>query len=243
MSDPSILPALPATGPANAPPPGSITVGQPIPETDPAYLLFAAGQGYREQEARAYTALRQNAIHQAFQDQLPGMILQGQQTALATTKNYADNGAWRTGARVQEQARNASDLQSKITAANNAQQSQQDDLAAQLADHIANLNMDTSQAALQARENSALSTAAMGQQAFVNGTTMNSANAIPANLLPGNGVTSSPYTAPGATPPTSSATPGANNPPAPSSPDTGNISITNSDSRSTPGVSATQGRI
>lgn len=170
MADTLPLPGVGATGQANNAPSPAATIGQPIPETDPAYLLFAAGQGYRETEAQAYTALRQNAIHQAFQDQMPGMILAGQKQALGTEKTYGDAGAWRTGGRIQAQANDASDLQAKITAANDAQQQQQNDLAAQLADHIANLRMDTSQAALQAREQNALTTAGLGQQAFVNGT-------------------------------------------------------------------------
>lgn len=142
-----------------------------VPETDPTYLAFAAGQGFREAEASAYTALKQNAIHQAFEDSIPGLVLQAQQKALDTTKTYGDAGAWRTGARVQAQARDAANFQSELTMRNNAQQSGQNDLAAQLAAHIADLRIDTTQAGLQARNNSALSQAALGQQAFVNGQT------------------------------------------------------------------------
>lgn len=151
-----------------APPAAAVTAGSSIPETDPTYLSFAAGQGWRAAEATAYTALKQNAIHSAYQDQLPSLMLAGQQQALATNKTFGEAGDWRSGARVQQQSRDAADLQNKITTANDSQQAQQNDLQAQLAAHISNLQMDTSQAALEARQNSALNTAAQGSQAYTN---------------------------------------------------------------------------
>lgn len=151
---------------ANPPSAASLTGGNAIPETDPSYLAFAAGQGWREAEAQAYTALKQNAIYQAYQDQLPKLILNAQQTALGTAHTYGDAGAWRTGGRVQEQARNTADFENSITSLNDTQQSQQNDLEAQLAAHIANLQMDTSQARLEAAQNASLQTAAQGSQAY-----------------------------------------------------------------------------
>lgn len=188
MADPAFATigkaALPATGaPAvvATPPAPAATVGQPLPETDPAYLAFANGQGWREAEARSYTALRQNAIHQAYQDQLPGMILSGQQQMLGTTNQFGGNGAWRTGARIQQQGRDEAGFQAKVTQANDAQQQQQNDLAAQLAAHISNLRMDTSQARLEAANNAALSQAGMGQQAYVSPAASQSSAANPNN--------------------------------------------------------------
>lgn len=149
------------------PPSAAVTTGSSIPETDPTYLSFAAGQGFRAAEATAYTALKQNAIHQAYQDQLPAMILSAQNQALSTNKTYGEAGDYRSGARLQQQGRDTAQFENQVTTANNSQQAQQNDLQAQLAAHIADLQMDTSSAALEARNNNALNTAAQGSQAYV----------------------------------------------------------------------------
>lgn len=128
----------PVGGPVGPPPAPTQKLS---PMNDPAYLQFHRAAVADEGQARAYTAMKQSMLQQAFEDQVPSINLRGQGERDKIAGDFSDKGMWNSGGRVNQMAQSVASQQADITRIQNDAGRQKNDLQAQLENHIADLRM------------------------------------------------------------------------------------------------------
>lgn len=137
--------------------------GAPLsPEQDPAYLRFIASQGVREDELRAYTRMRQDALQQELINRVGSMEHQAGTDVRAAGDSFGARGKYLSGARVQGQERILAQSRLGQTEAQTATQNQQNDMAAQLQSNVASLRRGSTEAGMQTRSQLPINNAEQG---------------------------------------------------------------------------------